>query len=61
MARCFQESHEAYSRGDGAKAKELSNQGKEHQRQMEALNKKASDWIYVGAFGCLCVWKTVIN
>jgi len=48
MARCFQESHEAYSRGDGAKAKELSNEGKEHQRNMEKLNKQASDWIFVG-------------
>ncbi|KAJ4468191.1 hypothetical protein J3R30DRAFT_1683465 [Lentinula aciculospora] len=47
MARCFQQSHEAYARGDGAGAKELSNQGKEHQQKMEKLNKQASDWIYV--------------
>lgn len=31
MAKCFAESHEAYSRGDGAGAKQLSNEGKEHQ------------------------------
>ncbi|SJK97397.1 uncharacterized protein ARMOST_00649 [Armillaria ostoyae] len=47
MARCFSESHEAYNRGDGAGAKELSNQGKKHQQKMEQLNKEASDWIFV--------------
>ncbi|KAJ3881859.1 hypothetical protein F5879DRAFT_796715 [Lentinula edodes] len=46
MAQCFQESHDAYARGDGAGAKDLSNQGKDHQRKMEQLNKQASDWIY---------------
>ncbi|KAF5370629.1 hypothetical protein D9758_001870 [Tetrapyrgos nigripes] len=45
--RRLQESHEAYSRGDGAGAKDLSNQGKEHQRKMEELNKEASDWIFI--------------
>ncbi|KAJ3733653.1 hypothetical protein DFJ43DRAFT_221148 [Lentinula guzmanii] len=47
MAKCFQESHEAYARGDGAGAKELSNEGKEHKQKMEQLNKQASDQIYV--------------
>ncbi|THU95374.1 DUF1771-domain-containing protein [Dendrothele bispora CBS 962.96] len=47
MAKCFQESHEAYSNGDGAGAKELSNQGKAHQRKMEELNKEASEWIFI--------------
>ena len=47
MARCFQESHEAYARKDGAGAKQLSNQGKEHQRKMEDLNRQASVWIFV--------------
>lgn len=50
MAKSFEQSHEAYSRGDGALAKELSNQGKDHQKKMEALNKEASDWIYIGTF-----------
>lgn len=50
MAQCFQESHDAYARGDGAGAKDLSNQGKDHQRKMEQLNKQASDWIYLGTF-----------
>lgn len=48
MARAFGESHQAYSRGDGALAKQLSNQGKDHQRRMEQLNKEASDWIFAG-------------
>jgi len=47
MAKCFQESHEAYTRGDGALAKELSNQGKDHQQKMGELNKEASDFIFV--------------
>jgi len=46
MAQCFQQSHEAYARRDGALAKDLSNQGKEHQRKMEELNKQASDLIF---------------
>ncbi|KAJ6586833.1 cytoplasmic protein [Mycena vulgaris] len=48
MAKCFAQSHEAYSRGDGAGAKQLSNEGKEHQRKMISLNKEASTWIYIG-------------
>jgi hypothetical protein len=49
MAQCFQQSHEAYAHHDGALAKDLSNQGKEHQRMMGELNKQASDWIFIGA------------
>ncbi|KAI0949644.1 hypothetical protein AcW1_009191 [Taiwanofungus camphoratus] len=47
MARCFEESHTAYARGEGARAKELSNEGKTHQREMERLNAQASEWIFV--------------
>ncbi|KAK0215952.1 hypothetical protein EDD85DRAFT_782291, partial [Armillaria nabsnona] len=47
MARCFSESHEAYNRGDGAAAKDLSNQGKSHKQNMEQLHKEASKWIYL--------------
>ncbi|KAJ6593813.1 hypothetical protein B0H19DRAFT_1092100 [Mycena capillaripes] len=47
MAKCFAESHEAYGRGDGAGAKQLSNEGKEHQQKMISLNKQASDWIFI--------------
>ncbi|KAK0215981.1 hypothetical protein EDD85DRAFT_441237 [Armillaria nabsnona] len=47
MARCFSESHEAFNRGDGAAAKDLSNQGKSHKQKMEQLHKEASKWIYL--------------
>jgi len=47
MAQYFKQSHDAYARGDGAAAKQLSNQGHEHQHKMENLNKQASDWIFV--------------
>ncbi|KAK7037277.1 hypothetical protein VNI00_011268 [Paramarasmius palmivorus] len=47
MANCFRESQEAYHNGDGARAKELSNEGKEHQQQMEKLNREASEWIFI--------------
>jgi Domain of unknown function (DUF1771) len=48
MARAFELSHGAYADGDGARAKELSNEGKEHQREMERLNREASEWIFRG-------------
>lgn len=48
MGRCFQQSHEAYGRGDGAHAKELSEQGKQHERTMVSLNAEASAWIFRG-------------
>ncbi|KAJ7132840.1 cytoplasmic protein [Mycena crocata] len=47
MAQCFASSHEAYERGDGAGAKQLSNEGKEHQRKMISTNKEASNWIFI--------------
>ncbi|KAE8147719.1 DUF1771-domain-containing protein [Aspergillus avenaceus] len=43
---CFQRSQEAYSDGDGAMAKELSEQGKAHGRKMEEYNKQASEFIF---------------
>ncbi|KAG8912062.1 hypothetical protein FRC01_005314, partial [Tulasnella sp. 417] len=47
MSKCFRESQEAYRSGDGARAKELSNQGKLHKAEMEELNKKAAEWIFL--------------
>ncbi|KAG6865858.1 hypothetical protein C0991_011190 [Blastosporella zonata] len=47
MAKCFEQSHQAYTRHDGAEAKALSNRGKEHQRQMDLLHKQAADWIFI--------------
>lgn len=49
MAQCFEESHTAYAAGDGARAKELSNQGKAHKAEMERLNAQASEWIFASA------------
>ncbi|KNG81147.1 smr family protein [Aspergillus nomiae NRRL 13137] len=43
---CFQRSQEAYSEGDGAMAKELSEQGKAHGRKMAEYNKQASEFIF---------------
>ena len=49
MTTCIKNlSREAYSCGQGALAKELSEQGKQHKRTMEALNSKASAWIFQG-------------
>ncbi|KAL6235930.1 hypothetical protein BDW75DRAFT_207971 [Aspergillus navahoensis] len=43
---CFQRSQEAYVSGDGAAAKELSEQGKAHGRKMEEYNRQASEFIF---------------
>lgn len=48
MASCFERSHAAYEAHDGALAKELSNEGKAHQHEMERLNEQASEWIFIG-------------
>ncbi|KAH9994938.1 hypothetical protein BJV74DRAFT_830603 [Russula compacta] len=48
MARSFEQSHAAYARNDKAVAKELSNEGKAHQKEMERLNAEASAWIFNG-------------
>ncbi len=50
MARAFEEGHAAYASKDGAAAKELSNEGKAHQREMERLNAEASAWIFRGEY-----------
>ncbi|OJJ49929.1 hypothetical protein ASPZODRAFT_1071648 [Penicilliopsis zonata CBS 506.65] len=42
----FQRSREAYENGDGALAKKLSEEGKEHGRKMDAYNKQASEFIF---------------
>jgi hypothetical protein len=46
MARAFDQAHAAHERGDGARAKELSNEGRNQQREMEELNREASEWIF---------------
>lgn len=52
MARCFEESKRAYTSGDGAHAKALSNEGKEHKAKMERLHGEASAWIYASESPC---------
>ncbi|THH17336.1 hypothetical protein EW146_g3454 [Bondarzewia mesenterica] len=46
MAQAFKESHQAYADGSGARAKELSNLGKEKQKENQRLNKEAGEWIF---------------
>ncbi|CAG8908113.1 unnamed protein product [Penicillium egyptiacum] len=43
---CFGRSKEAYSNGDGAAAKQLSEEGKAHGRKMEEYNRQASEFIF---------------
>ncbi|RDA89110.1 hypothetical protein CP532_2292 [Ophiocordyceps camponoti-leonardi (nom. inval.)] len=43
---CFDRSRQAYKSGDGAAAKELSNQGKMHDSKMDEYNRQASDYIF---------------
>ncbi|KAJ5158233.1 uncharacterized protein N7500_007884 [Penicillium coprophilum] len=44
--QCFSRSKEAYSNGDGAGAKQLSEEGKAHGRKMEEYNRQASEFIF---------------
>lgn len=43
---CFDRAHEAYEKGDGAEAKQLSNEGKAHAAKMAQYNKQASEYIF---------------
>jgi DNA-nicking Smr family endonuclease len=43
---CFERSKQAYENGDGARAKQLSEEGKEHGRRMQDYNKQASEFIF---------------
>ncbi|KAI0014174.1 Smr domain protein [Xylariaceae sp. FL0662B] len=43
---CFDRAHQAYERGDGAGAKELSDEGKRHAAKMDEYNKQASEFIF---------------
>lgn len=46
MHKAFDEASRAYDQGDGARAKQLSNQGHAHQKNRDQLNDKAADWIF---------------
>src|SRR5256884_640571 len=43
---CFDRAHQAYERGDGALAHELSQEGKQHAAMMDQYNKQASEFIF---------------
>ncbi|KAF1966315.1 DUF1771-domain-containing protein [Bimuria novae-zelandiae CBS 107.79] len=43
---CFDRAHQAYEAGDGARAHELSEEGKRHAAQMDAYNRQARDFIF---------------
>ncbi|KAK9241332.1 hypothetical protein V1525DRAFT_334957 [Lipomyces kononenkoae] len=45
-ARCYQRAHEAYERGDGAEAKQLSQQGKQHGANMDRYNTQAAEFVF---------------
>jgi hypothetical protein len=42
----YGQAHQAYERGDGAAAHQLSEEGKKHAAQMDRYNKQASDFIF---------------
>ncbi|APA09976.1 hypothetical protein SS1G_05759 [Sclerotinia sclerotiorum 1980 UF-70] len=45
-SQCFDQAHQAYTSGDGARAHDLSAEGKKHAAQMDAYNRQASDYIF---------------
>lgn len=46
MHQAFDAASQAHNAGDGARAKQLSNEGHEHQRKRDQLNDQAADWIF---------------
>lgn len=43
---CFDRAHQAYESGDGARAHQLSEEGKQHAAKMEQYNRQARDYIF---------------
>lgn len=48
MAQLFHQAHNAHESGNGADAKRLADEAREHEQKMEELNRQASDWIFHG-------------
>jgi hypothetical protein len=46
MHSAFDRASRAHDAGDGAAAKQLSNEGHMHQRKKDELNDQAADWIF---------------
>ncbi|KAI9750004.1 MAG: hypothetical protein M4579_006646 [Chaenotheca gracillima] len=45
-SRCLDQAHQAYTRGDGAAAHQLSEEGKRHGQMMDQFNRQASEYIF---------------
>ncbi|KAK9372262.1 uncharacterized protein V1513DRAFT_481376 [Lipomyces chichibuensis] len=45
-ARCYHAAHEAYERGDGAEAKQLSDKAKQHAANMDGYNAQAATFVF---------------
>ncbi|KAF2822205.1 DUF1771-domain-containing protein [Ophiobolus disseminans] len=43
---CFDRAHQAYESGDGGRAHDLSEEGKQHAAKMEQYNRQARDYIF---------------
>lgn len=61
MRQCFAESQRAYDSGDGARAKELSNEGKAHRAEGERAEKVAADWLFQGLFRIMYTMTSFTN
>jgi hypothetical protein len=59
MGRCFDMAHQVHEQGDGKRAKELSEEGHRHQREMEKYNREASEWIFRGERSSLVFRRTL--
>lgn len=46
LSKLFFQAHNAFERGDGAAAHELSEEAKRHAQLMDQYNKQASDYIF---------------
>ncbi|GAA5823740.1 hypothetical protein JCM11251_003275 [Rhodosporidiobolus azoricus] len=46
MAKAFSSSKQAYATGNGEAAHDLSQEGKQHQREKDRLNGEAAEWIF---------------
>lgn len=57
MGRCFDTAHQAHENGDGKRAKDLSEEGHRHQREMNRLNHEASEWIFRGPSHLLALFQ----
>ncbi|KAJ8100565.1 hypothetical protein POJ06DRAFT_238069 [Lipomyces tetrasporus] len=45
-SRCYDAAHEAHKRGDGAEAKRISEQGKQHGENMDRYNAQAAAFVF---------------